>query len=222
MEEFARDYFDLLNGEYGGINLTRITDWDEFWKKQILDSIEPLNQSEVFRDSLVRAGLHIDVGFGGGFPLLPLAYLLPDVVFIGIEARAKKAKVVNEMANKLGLLNVHCTHSRLENLVIDKPCTVSFKAVGKVNDFLSKIITQEKIQAFFYKGPNFYNIESNQIEQTKRSWNITEEIEIHIQDTQNRYIIGFENIHVPHGTPPKNNIMKLSQIINVKKKDSHG
>ena len=95
MDDFSKRYFDLLNGEYAGINLTRITDENEFYSKQILDSVEPLRQSKIFNESINKSKLHIDVGFGGGFPLLPLAKSLPSIKFIGFEARAKKVRVEN-------------------------------------------------------------------------------------------------------------------------------
>jgi 16S rRNA G527 N7-methylase RsmG len=44
-QEFSRKYFDLLTTDYAGINLTRITNYDEFVLKQIDDSLAPLYQS---------------------------------------------------------------------------------------------------------------------------------------------------------------------------------
>ena len=218
MKEFSNNYYDLLTGEYAGINLTRITDPEDFWNKQIVDSVAPLEQSQIFRDCLLSNNLHLDVGFGGGFPLLPLAKLNSEVDFLGFEARGKKAKVVNEIALKLGLTNVSCHHVRLETLIIDLPCSITLKAVGKVNDFLSMINTKNKVQVFFYKGPNFQELEKNQIEKAKNTWNIIENREINVQGTDKRYIIGFENKHVPHGTiTPNKTTTLLSELVNHKK-----
>jgi 16S rRNA (guanine527-N7)-methyltransferase len=212
MDEFSDNYYKLLTGEFSGINLTRITNREEFQLKQIEDSIQPLFQAKTFKENILKAKFHVDVGFGGGFPLLPLAYCLPEVQFVGFEARNKKVSVVNDMAQRLGLKNVKCFHQRVENIVFDQPCTVSFKAVGKVNDFLSKIYTEERIQVYFYKALNFYNLEKEQIEQAKMSWKVIEESEIDIQDTQKRYIIGFENKKVPCGTINKIKKISMSEI----------
>lgn len=217
MEEFASNYFRLLNEDYAGINLTRINDKTEFWNKQIIDSIEPYKSSSVFKENLLNSKLHIDVGFGGGFPLLPLAYLNPNYDFIGIEARGKKAKVVQEIAGKLGLKNVNCHHLRLENLLIDIPCTVSLKAVGKVYDFLSLINAKNKVQVFFYKGPNFESQESQQDQKALSEWSKIEFKEINIQGTDKRYIIGYENINVPCGTTKNKSLVTLSSLIQAKK-----
>lgn len=209
MNEFAKAYFELLTGEYSGINLTRINTFEEFYNKQILDSIEPLVQSPKFKHDIEAAGLLIDVGFGGGFPLLPLAYSLPHIKFLGVETRQKKAKVVSEIANKLGLKNVTFLHSRIENVLIDRKAVCSFKAVGKVGDFLGRVNSVEPIIVYFYKGPNYYELEKEQISQVKKSWNVKEEVEINIPGTEKRYLVGFEPKKVPCGT---NNIKQLVRV----------
>ena len=211
LDKFSEKYFELLNNEYKGINLTRITDFNDFLNKQIIDSIKPIEISEVFKNSLNSNNRLIDVGFGGGFPILPLAKTCPELDFIGIETRGKKVKVVSEIADVLGLGNVNLIHERIENVFIDVPATVSFKAVGKVADFLNKINTNQKLQVFFYKGPNFYTIEKDQIENAKKNWNIIEEIEIDVEGTEKRILIGFENKNVLRGTKQK--LVNLSGLI---------
>lgn len=213
MKDFAKAYFNLLNGKYAGINLTRINEFDDFYNKQIIDSILPSNESSFFREKLLDQKLHVDVGFGGGFPILPLAKQFPEVQFIGVETRAKKVNVVTEIASELQLKNVKLVHSRIENFEFDRPATVSFKAVGKVNDFLKKIYTKKKLSVFFYKGPNFYTVEKEQINLAKSAWNLVEEREINVQDVDKRYIIGFENKNVPCGTLPKEKHIKLSEML---------
>ena len=215
MEEFITNYYDLITKKYAGINLTRITDYEEFKQKQIIDSIEPYRQSEEFKASLDSKYIHIDVGFGGGFPILPLAKTLPNKKFLGVETRNKKVKVVGEIAEKLMLNNVRLIHSRIENIFIDLPVSISFKAVGKVNDFLEKIKTNQTCRVYFYKGPNFYDFEKDQIKKAKKDWKIIEEKEICLDGVDKRYLIGFENKKVLHGTSNKttNNLVILSHII---------
>lgn len=212
MEEFAREYFELLVGEYSGINLTRINEFEEFYNKQILDSIEPLVQSKKFLEDIESAGSFIDVGFGGGFPLLPLAKYLPHVRFYGIETRKKKVRVVSEIAAKLGINNIKFLHSRIENVLIDTNAVCSLKAVGKVNDFLVKFNSTKKIRVYFYKGPNFYEIEKSQITEAKKEWEIIEEVKIKIPGTEKRYLIGFEPKNVPCGTNKIKQLVKVSDI----------
>lgn len=213
MEEFAKKYFDLLTGEFKGINLTRINEFDDFYLKQIIDSVAPFCQSDVFNSSIVSRGTIIDIGFGGGFPLLPLAHLNPEKQFVGVETRAKKAKVVSQIAEKLGLSNVKFIHSRIENLIIDIPAVCTFKAVGKVGDFLGRINTDKNIKVFFYKGPGFYELEKDQFSSVKKYWNVIEEKELEVEGTDKRLIIGFSNKNVPHGTINAQNLVKMSELL---------
>ncbi|MEX0798162.1 MAG: RsmG family class I SAM-dependent methyltransferase [Bacteriovoracaceae bacterium] len=212
MRQFAREYFDLLVGEYKGINLTRITNFDEFYNKQILDSIEPLNQSRQFKASILSTGLFLDIGFGGGFPILPLAHSLPQIKFLGVETRNKKVKVVREIANKLGLSNVKLVHERIENILIDAPVVCSLKAVGKIDDFLSRInVFAPDVIIYFYKGPNFFKLEEEALKNVVSCWNVVEQREITIPGTEKRYLIGFKPKKVPHGT----NTINVKQLVKV-------
>lgn len=215
MNEFAKKYYDLLLGEYAGINLTRITDYNEFLNKQIIDSIGPVEQSEVFSRSLKQNGVMVDVGFGGGFPILPMAKKFNQYKFIGIETRNKKVTVVSEIAERLGLENVLLHHSRIENVLIDIEVTITFKAVGKVNDFLSKLNCTKRCQVFFYKGPNFYEFEKDQIKEAQNNWTIIEEKEISIEGVEKRYLVGFENkTNLKEKENKKlNNLVKLSGLL---------
>lgn len=212
MMEFAKKYYDLLNGEYSGINLTRINEFDDFYNKQILDSILPIEQSNHFKSQLTKNELLVDVGFGGGFPILPLAYMLPNKNFVGIETRGKKVKVVSDIAQKLELKNVNLYHSRIENIFIDVNCTVTFKAVGKVYDFLSKINAGSELVVYFYKGPGFYEIEKDQLEMSRQDWEIVCEEDLIIPGTDKRVLIGFKNKKVLRGTNLSKQLVKLSDI----------
>lgn len=58
----------------------------------------------------------VDVGCGGGFPGIPLAVLFPEVQFTLVDSIGKKIKVVNEVAQALGLTNVVGIHSRSEDI----------------------------------------------------------------------------------------------------------
>ncbi|MBL7965194.1 MAG: 16S rRNA (guanine(527)-N(7))-methyltransferase RsmG [Flavobacteriales bacterium] len=55
----------------------------------------------------------IDVGTGGGFPLVPLAILFPDSTFHGIDGTGKKIAAVNEAIQALGLSN--CTAEQVRS-----------------------------------------------------------------------------------------------------------
>jgi len=58
----------------------------------------------------------IDIGTGGGFPGIPLAIYFPDTQFHLVDSIAKKLKVVEAVAEALGLNNVSIAHQRAEEI----------------------------------------------------------------------------------------------------------
>jgi 16S rRNA (guanine527-N7)-methyltransferase len=58
----------------------------------------------------------LDLGTGGGFPGIPLAILYPSVSFLLVDSTAKKIRVVQEVAEALGLKNVEAQHIRVEDI----------------------------------------------------------------------------------------------------------
>ncbi len=76
----------------------------------------------------------LDVGTGGGFPGIPLAILFPDTHFYLIDSIGKKIKVVNEVAQSIGLQNVKAEQIRAED-VKEKFDFVVSRAVTVLPDF---------------------------------------------------------------------------------------
>lgn len=93
------------------INLTSITDPEEFIIKHYLDSasIESLPEFKSARSV-------IDVGTGGGFPGVPLAILNPDKAFTVEDSLQKRIKVIDDLIERVGLSNVTAIHARAEIL----------------------------------------------------------------------------------------------------------
>ena len=127
MKNFSLELLKLLKEDFKDLNLTKILDEDEFFKKQILDSLLPLEHLNCFEQTLKKTNLMLDVGFGGGFPLLPMAKKNPESYFFGIEARQKKVNAVLYICKQLGLNNVGVKHFRLEELLIDRECLLTLK-----------------------------------------------------------------------------------------------
>jgi 16S rRNA (guanine527-N7)-methyltransferase len=202
LREFSDHYYELLKGPQAGLNLTRHDrSPDLFFEKQVYDSVYPLIHCESFLATLSRADLVVDIGFGGGFPILPLAFSLPGVKFIGFEARHKKVAAVADIYESLGLKNVKLYHERLESLLFDrKEVVILSKAVSTVDKFTKMINSREKLTVYFYKGPNFWELESNFKAKPPYFWEITRDITFNIDDSMTRILVEVKNKNVPRGT----------------------
>ncbi|MBT3584356.1 MAG: hypothetical protein HN509_05600 [Halobacteriovoraceae bacterium] len=213
MREFSKKYQQILNGPLAGINLTRISEPEEFYHKQILDSVLPLENSEHFKKRLLETKLLLDVGFGGGFPLVPLAKNLPEVTCLGFEARGKKATAVSEISKELGLENVRPCHIRLEEVLLDKDVVITVKAVADIRKILEMIKGRDaKVSIFFYKGPNLQEKEEwASCLAPIGAWTLLEDISYPVEMTDGRRLISFERNFVPRGTAKE--LVNLSELL---------
>ena len=63
-----------------------------------------------------NGGKILDIGTGGGFPLLPLAICLPGSKLTGLDSTQKKISAVERISDKLNLTNVNLVSGRAEEL----------------------------------------------------------------------------------------------------------
>jgi len=103
------------------INLTAITDKEEFIAKHFVDSVLCYGFKEY-----VNAESIIDVGTGGGFPGIPLAIISPDKYFVLADSLNKRLKVINTLTDELGIDNAETVHGRAEELAKNKHYRESF------------------------------------------------------------------------------------------------
>ena len=122
------------------INVISRKDIDSLYTKHILHS---LGIAKIMK---FEPGAYVlDVGTGGGFPGIPLAILFPETRFYLIDVIAKKIKVVQGVAEALGLKNVKAEQLRAENVKGDFDFIVS-RAVTNMPDFVSWIKDKIKKQ----------------------------------------------------------------------------
>ena len=92
------------------INVISRKDIDNLYEHHVLHSMA-IGKALRFKPATTV----LDFGTGGGFPGIPLAILFPDVKFKLIDGTGKKKiKVVNAVAQAIGLKNVEAVHLRGE------------------------------------------------------------------------------------------------------------
>ncbi len=93
------------------INVISRKDMDGLYEKHILHSLSIAAAFEF------REGMEIlDLGTGGGFPGIPLAIFFPESRFHLVDSIGKKLKVVNAVAEGIGLKNISTQHCRAEEI----------------------------------------------------------------------------------------------------------
>jgi len=144
LTDIQKEQFQQLDSLYHEwnekINVISRKDIDALYTKHVLHS---LGIAKI--QSFEPGTFILDVGTGGGFPGIPLAILFPETRFYLIDVIAKKIKVVQAVADALGLKNVKAEQIRAENVKGDFDFIVS-RAVTNMPDFVSWVKTKIKKQ----------------------------------------------------------------------------
>lgn len=126
------------------INVISRKDFSEFYERHVLHS---LGIAKLIRFN--KGTKILDVGTGGGFPGIPLAIMFPEVQFHLVDSIGKKIKVVQNVADALGLKNVTAEQIRAEQLT-DKYDFVVSRAVTRLPEFVpwvQKNISKKQMNA---------------------------------------------------------------------------
>ncbi len=111
------------------INVISRKDMANFYQHHVLHSLA-IAKVQPFK---TQADI-LDVGTGGGFPGIPLAILFPHSNFYLVDSIGKKIKVVQSVAESLGLNNVRAEQIRAEQVQGDFDFIVS-RAVTDLSQF---------------------------------------------------------------------------------------
>ncbi|MDC0092625.1 16S rRNA (guanine(527)-N(7))-methyltransferase RsmG [bacterium] len=129
--------FEALQGLYedwnSKINVISRKDIESLYLHHVLHSLSIAKLVAFKEGSRI-----LDIGTGGGFPGVPLAILFPEVKFHLVDSINKKLKVVNGVAESLGLENIRTTHARAESIKGQYDFIIS-RAVTTMPDFVGWI-----------------------------------------------------------------------------------
>lgn len=107
-------YLDLITAWNQRINLTAVREPRQMVASHLLDCLAALPAID---NRCGRSGLRVlDVGSGAGLPGAAWAVLRPEWSITCVDAVAKKAGFVRQVAAELGLRRLHAEHARVEAL----------------------------------------------------------------------------------------------------------
>ena len=109
-EQFSR--LESLYSEWNEkINVISRKDIEQLYTRHVLHSLAIAKYLTFTPGARV-----LDIGTGGGFPGIPLAILYPDCEFLLVDSIGKKIKVVQGVADAIGLINIKAEHVRAEKI----------------------------------------------------------------------------------------------------------
>jgi len=124
-------YLALLQKWNKVYNLTAVRDPAQMLSHHLVDSLSAL-------PPLLRHGAParlMDVGAGGGLPGVVIAICCPGTDVSCVDAVAKKASFIQQVAAELRLPNLHGIHSRVEALVAQPFDVITSRAFASLLDF---------------------------------------------------------------------------------------
>ncbi|MFG6463368.1 16S rRNA (guanine(527)-N(7))-methyltransferase RsmG [Roseateles sp. DXS20W] len=126
-------YLALLQKWNKVYNLTAVRDPAQMLSHHLIDSLSAL-------PPLLRHGAParlMDVGAGGGLPGVVIAICCPGTDVTCVDAVAKKATFIQQVAAELKLPNLHGVHSRVEQLTTEPFGVITSRAFASLVDFTS-------------------------------------------------------------------------------------
>ena len=126
-------YLDLLHKWNQAYNLSAVRDPQQMVHQHLLDclaALPPLDRHLQGKDARI-----LDVGSGAGLPGVVWAMMRPQWSLCCVDAVAKKASFVRQVAAELGLRNLRAEHARVEQLQLPPFDVVVSRAFASLADF---------------------------------------------------------------------------------------
>lgn len=160
-------YYQLVIEWNQKMNLTAITEPEEFAVKHVIDSLSALDMARFPENASL-----VDVGTGAGFPGIPLKIMRPDLNLVLVDSLNKRVGFLREVASRLAFSDTEAIHGRAEELARDKQYREKFtlataRAVARLNVLCELCIPFVKTGGYFIamKGAQY----QEEILEAKRS-----------------------------------------------------
>ena len=104
-------FYEMVIEKNKVMNLTAITDYEEFVIKHFVDSLMIAKVMDMTMPMSV-----LDIGTGAGFPGVPIKIVYPETKLLLLDSLNKRLNFLNEVIAELGLKDITTIHSRAEEL----------------------------------------------------------------------------------------------------------
>ena len=104
-------FYEMVIEKNKVMNLTAITDYEEFVIKHFVDSLMIAKVMDMTMPMTV-----LDIGTGAGFPGVPIKIVYPETKVLLLDSLNKRLNFLNEVIAELGLKDITTIHSRAEEL----------------------------------------------------------------------------------------------------------
>ena len=202
VEQFS-DYMNKVLDWNEKINLTSITDQDEFVIKHFCDSLSVFSAVNIKKGAKV-----IDIGTGAGFPGVPMKIARPDIDLTLLDSLNKRIRFLSEIVLSSDILSSETIHGRAEdysklNEYREKYDIAVSRAVANLSSLCEYCLPFVKVGGYFIsmKGPDY----DEELEQSKNAVKILggaveEVVSLTLPDGSTRNIIKIKKVK---NTPSK-------------------
>lgn len=160
LEQFDT-YMNMVIEKNQVMNLTAITDPEEFALKHFADSLSLIPAVPELKYISEKPVTMVDVGTGAGFPSVPLKIAYPNIQLTLLDSLNKRISFLDNVVSTLGLENVTTIHARAEEGGRRKDLRDTFevvtsRAVANLSTLTEYCLPYAKVGGLFisYKSGN--------------------------------------------------------------------
>lgn len=181
------DFYETETLEWNrNVNLTAITDHDEFILKHFVDSLS-------VRDEIEDNSKVLDLGTGAGFPGIPLKIYNNTLDITLMDSLNKRINFLNNVIDKLKLEKIEAVHGRAEEMGQNKLYREQYdvvvsRAVANLSTLIEYLAPFAKVggKIIVMKGPNVD-------EEIKNASHALKELNCKIENIKNFNLAGTDN-----------------------------